>query len=143
MQKYLYRRVLLFFPTLLKGSLIIFGIMRVLPGDIAIVILGGEEEVITPEALENLRIQLGLYDPLWMQYLKWLWSMINGSFCGTSLVDSEPIRNIIALRMPITAQLAIMTVGLSVVVAIPTGVIAAVNQDKWPDYLIRIVLVGG
>ena len=125
------------------GSLIIFGIMRVLPGDIAIVILGGEEEVITPEALENLRIQLGLYDPLWMQYLKWLWSMINGSFGGTSLVDSEPIRNIIALRMPITAQLAIMTVGLSVVVAIPTGVIAAVNQDKWPDYLIRIVLVGG
>ena len=143
MQKYLYRRILLFFPTLLMGSLIIFGIMRVLPGDIAIVILGGEEEVITPEALENLRIQLGLYDPLWLQYLKWLWSMINGSFGGTSLVDSEPIRNIIALRMPITAQLATMTVALSVVVAIPTVVIAAVKQDKWPDYVIRIILVGG
>jgi peptide/nickel transport system permease protein len=125
------------------GSFIIFAIMRILPGDIAIVILGGEEEVITPEALENLRIQLGLYDPLWMQYAKWIWSMVNGSFGGTSLVDSEPIRNIIALRMPVTAQLAIMTVALSVVVAIPTGVIAAVKQDKWPDYLIRIILVGG
>jgi peptide/nickel transport system permease protein len=143
MQKYLYRRILLFFPTLLMGSFIIFAIMRILPGDIAIVILGGEEEVITPEALENLRIQLGLYDPLWMQYTKWIWSMVNGSFGGHSLVDSEPIRNIIALRMPVTAQLAIMTVALSVVVAIPTGVIAAVKQDKWPDYLIRIILVGG
>ena len=143
MQKYIIRRILLFFPTLLMGSFLIFAIMRILPGDIAIVILGGEEEVITAESLENLRIQLGLYDPLWLQYVKWLWSMLNGTFGGYSLVDNEPIRNIIALRLPVSAQLAFITVIGAFSVAVPMGVIAAMRQDKWADYAIRVFLIGG
>lgn len=69
--------------------------------------------------------------------------MVNGSFGGTSLVDSEPIREIIKLRLPVSAQLAFITIIGAFTVAVPMGVIAAVRQDKWADYAIRVFLIGG
>ena len=93
MQRYLARRLLLFTPTLLLASLAIFTIMRVIPGDVAIVILGGgdEETPFTQEQLDSLRETLGLADPLPVQYGKWVWSLVNGQFGGKSIVDRQPI----------------------------------------------------
>jgi peptide/nickel transport system permease protein len=72
-----------------------------------------------------------------------MWSMVNGEFGGKTLLYQEPIREVLALRLPKTLQLGLMGFGLSIVLGIPLGVICAVYQDKWPDYLIRIILVGG
>ena len=147
MHVYLARRLVLFIPTLLLGTILVFGVMRVLPGDIAISILGQEAheggQPIDPHRLEDLRKTLGLDDPLPVQYGKWVWSMVNGQFGGKTLLSSEPIADIIALRFPKTAQLAIMAFTISIIIGIPLGVIAALYQDKWPDYVIRVILVGG
>ena len=140
MQRYLARRLLLFIPTLLLASLVIFAIMRVIPGDVAIVILGGgdEETPFTQEQLDSLRETLGLADPLPVQYGKWVWSLVNGKFGGKSIVDREPISEIIARRFPVTAQLALYTLVLAMVISLPLGVVAAIHQNRWPDYAARV-----
>jgi len=138
---------MLFVPTLMLGTLLIFVIMRVLPGDVATAIMGAEAAETGREidmvAVQKLRETLGLNDPLPIQYTKWLWSMVNGNMGGTSLITGEPISEIVALRFPKTAELAIMSFTLAIVMGIPSGILAAVYQDRWPDYLIRVILVGG
>jgi len=144
MIQYLARRVLLYVPTLLLASLAIFAIMRALPGDVALVILGSQES--SPagvEHLEALRQELGLKDPVLVQYGRWMWTMVNGEFGGRSIMDREPLSEIIARRLPVTLQLALYTVIISWFLAIPMGVLAAVYQNKWLDYAIRVVSLAG
>jgi len=141
---YITRRVLLFFPTLFFASLLIFGAMRILPGDVASHILLDEEGAyVTEEAYEKLQEQLGLTDPLPVQYGKWIWSMVNGELGGHSLITKEPISEIVSRRIVVTAQMAAYTIVLTMLIAIPLGVLAAVYQNKWPDYLIRTFTIAG
>jgi peptide/nickel transport system permease protein len=144
MKRYLIRRLLLYIPTLILASMTIFGIMRVLPGDVAFVILGGDTT--TPAALaqaEALRERLGLNDPLVVQYGAWMWSMVNGDFGGASLVSREPITSILARRLPVTLELALLTTLIAWAISIPLGMVASVYQNRRPDYFIRIVTVAG
>ena len=144
MKRYIGRRVLLYFPTLFLASVAIFAIMRVLPGDVALVILGGDQT--TPRALaqaEDLRQRLGLNDPIVIQYFRWVWSMLNGEFGGASIVSREPISEMIARRLPITLELAAWTTLIAWVVSIPSGVIAAMYQNRMPDYILRAITVSG
>jgi peptide/nickel transport system permease protein len=136
--------VLLFVPTLLIASLTIFMLMRVLPGDVASVIAGTADSEAGAGAaeLEQIREELGLNDPLPVQYGRWIWSMVNGQFGGESLWDGESLRGVIGRRLPITLQLASYTLLISTV-SIPLGVVAALNRDRWPDYLIRIMTITG
>ncbi len=145
MQRYIARRLLLFVPTLLLGSIIIFSIMRVLPGDVALAILGSDEEdtAFDQEQLDRYREELGLTEPLPVQYLRWLWSMVNGEFGGRSLVDRESLSSIVARRLPVTVQLAILAFVISMAVSLPLGVLAALNQNRWFDYVVRVVTVAG
>jgi peptide/nickel transport system permease protein len=145
MRQYLARRLLLFIPTLFLASLGIFTAMRVIPGDVAVIILAGEESIdmVSQEQFDNLRRELGLSDPLPLQYGKWVWSMVNGEFGGRSLLDKEPMSEVVVRRGLVTLQLAFYTIVLSMVAAVPLGVIAAVKQDKWPDYAIRIFTITG
>ncbi len=144
MHRYLAWRILLFAPTLIIVSFVIFGIMRVLPGDVVNVVLGGTGQTTYDAAqLESLREELGLKDPLAVQYGKWLWSMVNGEFGGRSLVDRESIRSLIARQLPVTVQLALYTMALSIILSVPLGVVAALRQDRWPDYLVRLVTITG
>ena len=147
MQKYIARRVLLFIPTLLLASILIFGILRVLPGDVALAILGQEAveggSGYTETQIRELREELGLNDPLPIQYAKWAWSMVNGEFGGESIRSTEPLSSIIARRLPITLQLTVYTVLLSIIVAVPLGVFSALYQDKWPDYVLRMGAILG
>jgi peptide/nickel transport system permease protein len=78
-----------------------------------------------------------------VQYGKWIWSMINGEFGGVSLTNREPISDIVARRLPVTAQLALYTFLLSVFVSVPLGIVAAIYQDRWPDYVIRTITISG
>jgi len=144
MQQYILRRLVLFVPTMLLASLATFLIMRALPGDVALVILGGEAN--SPAALEQVeqyREALGLRDPLPVQYGRWMWSLVNGEFGGKSFADREPIGSILARRLPVTLQLAFYALIISMIVSVPLGIVAAVYQDRWPDYLVRIITLSG
>ena len=147
MHRYLARRLVLFIPTLLIGTLLVFAVIRILPGDLAVTILGREAAETGKEVdqarLDDLRKVLGLNDPLHVQYGKWMWSMVNGEFGGKTLLYQEPIREVMLFRLPKTLELGLLAFALSIVLGIPLGVVAAVYQDKWPDYAIRMVLVGG
>ena len=147
MQQYIIRRIAYAIPTLLLGTVLVFGVMRVLPGDVAELIVGQESAERGQERdmqrINDLRETLGLNDPLPVQYGKWLWSMVNGEFGGKTLRTQELVRNELAFRLPKTAELGLMAFAFSLVLGLPLGVIAAIYQDKWPDYLIRIILVGG
>ena len=137
-------RLLLFFPTLLLASLTIFLVMRVLPGDVALTVLSGSGEVSHDiEQIEQIREELGLNDPLATQYGKWLASLAKGEFGGRSLEDRTPIGSLIAHQLPVTLQLTIYTLLTSLLISVPLGVAAALNQNKWPDYLIRITTITG
>ena len=147
MHRYLIRRLLLYLPTLILASLVIFGIMRFLPGDIALIILsggGGQESTsFTAEQVENLREQLGLNDALPIQYGKWAWSFLTGDFGGESLETTEPIREIFARRIPVTLQLGFYTMLIALTVSLPMGIIAAIKQDTWIDYVVRSMTILG
>jgi len=118
--------------------------MRMLPGDIISWILsGGGEAVHSAEVREALRQELGLNDHLVVQYGRWLWSMINGEFGGSSLVNGQPITSIVARQFPVTLLLVTYTVILSVIVSVPLGVFAASRRNRWQDYLVRIITIPG
>lgn len=140
-RRYIIRRIALIIPTVLAASIIIFLILRILPGDVALTILSGSPH--TTEMREALRDELGLNDPLPVQYGKWLWSMANGDFGGSSLETKEPIRSILARQFPVTLLLVGYTVLLSVLFSVPLGIVSAIRQNCWPDFLIRIGTLGG
>lgn len=145
MSGYLSVRLLLFVPTLFLASLLIFGAMRVLPGDPASVILRSDEggSYVSAQQYQAIRELLGLGDPIPVQYGKWMWSMVNGEFGGVSITTREPISQIVGRRLPVTAQLALYTFVLSVAISVPLGILAAVYSDKWPDYIIRTITIAG
>ncbi|MFH1486382.1 MAG: ABC transporter permease, partial [Chloroflexota bacterium] len=143
MRRYIARRVLMFVPSVIGVSLIIFAILRVIPGDVAMVILGaGGEGQITEEALQDLREELGLNRPLHVQYIDWAVGLVRLD-AGDSLYTGKPVFEEIARRFPLTLQLAAMTTVLALLIAIPLGVVMALGQDTWVDYVFRVVAIGG
>ena len=144
MRKHIAWRLALIIPTLLAASVVIFVVMRALPGDVVLVILGGSgDTVISPEVRDALEEELGLNDPLVVQYGRWLWSMVSGEFGGRSLETREPIRSIVGRQLPVTALLTGYTILLSVVVSLPLGVLAAAKSNRWSDYVVRLMTLGG
>ena len=144
MQQYIARRLLMFVPLLLGAALFIFIIMRILPGDVALVILsaGGEGAAATEEKLATLRHQLGLDRPYWEQFGLWLWDVVRLDF-GKSLWSGEPISKELAIRLPLSLQLIIMITAVSLIISIPIGVISAIRQDAITDYFLRVFAIFG
>ena len=142
MRDYLIRRILLIIPTLFGALTLIFFIMNILPGDVALMILGEETGQGSPEDLARLRAQLGLDRPLYVQYLSWLWGVLQLDF-GTSLWTGVPVFEEIWVRLPITLTLIVFSVVLTVILAIPIGIVAALKQDSWIDYGLRVFTISG
>ena len=143
MQTYIAKRLLLIIPTLLGVAAIVFVIMRVIPGDVALLILGGDQAArIDPKQLENMRRQLGLDQPYLVQFGEWLWGVVRFDF-GKSLWTGRPVVEEVLIRLPLSLELAFLATMVSVLIAIPLGMIAAVRQDTWVDYVIRVVSIGG
>ena len=128
-------------PTVFAASIVIFLILRVLPGDVVLVILSGAPH--TPEVREALREELGLNSPIVVQYGRWALSMINGEFGGVSLETREPIRSLVRERLPVTLLLTIYVTVVSILISLPLGAVAAVYQKKWQDKLIQAISLGG
>jgi peptide/nickel transport system permease protein len=143
MRTYLTKRLLLIVPTLLGVASLVFVIMRVVPGDITLLILGGDQAGrIDPAQIAAMRHQLGLDQPMLVQFGTWLWGVLRFDF-GTSLWSGQPVLEELFLRLPLSFELALLATVVSVLLAIPFGMLAAVRQDTWLDYFIRIVSIGG
>jgi peptide/nickel transport system permease protein len=122
---------------------VVFVIMRVIPGDVTLLILGGDQTGrIDPQQLAAMRHQLGLDQPIAVQFGTWLWSVLRLDF-GTSLWTGQPVIEEVLIRLPLSLEVAILATIVSVLLAIPLGMIAAVRQDTWVDYAIRILSIGG
>ncbi|HEY7365900.1 MAG TPA: ABC transporter permease [Methylomirabilota bacterium] len=143
MRTYILKRLLLVVPTLLGVATIVFLIMRVIPGDVALLILGGDDGgQIDAQQLAAVRQQLGLDQPLIVQFGTWLWGVLQFDF-GKSLWTGAPVLDELLIRLPLSLQLALMATLVSVIISIPLGMLAAVRQDTWVDYVIRVISIGG
>jgi peptide/nickel transport system permease protein len=141
MLSYLLRRLFFFFITLLFTSMLIFTITRLLPGDIPSVILGREA---ASTAKENLRRELGLDLPIPEQYGNWLAKFVQGDW-GNSYSLKTPLRPVVMQRLGNSLRLALVALLFSVPPAIALGVVAGLNENRWPDTvisLVTLVLVG-
>jgi peptide/nickel transport system permease protein len=123
------------------SSVIVFGLMRVMPGD-ALLVLMGESGNVGEKELAKLRQDLGLDRPYHEQYLQWVWSMVTFN-PGHSIFTNEPIPVALKKAIPVTVELATLAMILGLVIAIPIGVLSATRQDKPSDYVGRVVAVSG
>jgi len=142
MAKYIVKRLLLMIPTLLGVAVLIFFLMRVVPGDIVELRFAGESAFAQKENLDKERVRLGLDQPLWRQFMTWMVGIVRLDF-GTSMWTGSPIIEEIKLRAALSFQLAVMATIIAVVLAIPLGVVAALKQDTWVDYAVRIFSIAG
>ena len=144
MQKYVIRRLLLFIPTIIGVALIIFFLMRILPGDVAVQILAGPngEAEYTLEDVERLRERLGLNDPIYIQFTNWVWDFARGEL-GDSYALNRPVWGEIKRQFPVTPQLAVFSAVIIGLIAIPIGIIAAVKQDSFIDLILRSFAIIG
>jgi peptide/nickel transport system permease protein len=141
MHKYVMRRLLLAVPVLVLSSLIVFGLMRVMPGD-ALTALMAESGNIGEKELQKLRADLGLDKTYLAQYGIWVWQMVSLN-PGHSLFTNEPIPVALRKAIPVTLELATLAMILGLLIAIPVGVLSATRQDTTPDYVGRVVAVSG
>ena len=142
MAKYIVKRLLLMIPTLLGVAVLIFFLMRVVPGDIVELRFAGESAFAQKENLDKERKRLGLDQPLWQQFVTWMGGILRLDF-GTSMWTGAPIIQEIKLRAALSFQLAVMATAIAVALAIPLGVLAALKQDTWVDYAVRIFSIAG
>jgi peptide/nickel transport system permease protein len=142
MSKYIVKRLLLMIPTLLGVAVLIFFLMRVVPGDIVELRFAGESAFAQKENLDIERKRLGLDRPLWRQFLEWMWGIVRLDF-GVSMWTGAPILEEIRLRFALSAQVAVMSTIIAVLLAIPLGVVAALKQDTWVDYVVRVFSIAG
>jgi peptide/nickel transport system permease protein len=144
MHKYVIRRLLMMIPILFGVSLVVFFIMRMVPGDVATMILMGPTGDVgaRQEDIAALREKLGLDRPLALQYLSWVGGLLRLDV-GDSLWSGKPIFEEVIERFPLTLELAALSILISVVIALGTGIFSAVRQDTWIDYVFRAVSIAG
>src|ERR671939_398841 len=136
---FIVRRLIGTIPVLLLVTLVVFSLIHLIPGDVATAVLGEEA---TPQAKAELRHQLGLDTPLPIQYLTWLWRALHGDL-GRSLIDQTPVAHTIAQRLPVTIELALASFLVALLIAIPTGILAATQRGKLADYVTPVIAFAG
>jgi peptide/nickel transport system permease protein len=140
MTGYIVRRLLLMVPTVFLVVTLTFFLMHIVPGD-AILAQIEEGTNLRPEQMELMRERLGLNQPLYVQYGKWLWGLLHLD-AGVSLYTGRPVIDQLLRAIPISIELIVFSQILSIIVAIPIGVISAIRQDTWLDYLLRTTSIG-
>jgi peptide/nickel transport system permease protein len=144
-RRYVTRRLLLFVPTLVGASLLIFIVLRVVPGDIAEILVyqtGSEASSVQQKQIRQIRAELGLDRPVLVQYAWWLGSALRGDF-GQSYTQRRPVAEILAERVPRSLELAVLTILIAVAWAVPLGIVSAARQNSWADYLVRLLSLSG
>ncbi|MFB2837413.1 ABC transporter permease [Floridanema evergladense] len=132
MFKYILKRLLSLLPVLIGITLLVFTLLHLIPGDPAVVLLG---ERATPEQVESLRQQLGLNQPLPIQYFNFLFNVIRFDF-GKSIISGIPIIDEISTRWPATFELSVAAMLIALILGIPAGIFAAIRKNSWLDNLL-------
>jgi dipeptide transport system permease protein len=137
---YIFRKLMLFVPTMFGITICAFAFVRLLPGD-PILAMAGEHGV-TPERYAQLSVQFGYNLPIWQQYLRYVGEILTGNF-GISIATQQPVITEFLTLFPATLELSLVAMILAVIVGIPAGVYAATKRGSWPDQLIMgTALVG-
>ena len=145
MTQYIVRRLLLFIPTMILATVMVFALFWVVPGDAAMMILTGEEGEggrVNTADLDQLRKELGLDRPIHVQYGEWVFNLLKGDL-GTSIWYRIPVMDELKHRFLVSMELAVMAILMAFVAAVPLGVISAVKQDTKVDYVSRIFALIG
>ena len=139
MTAYILRRLILLLPVILVVGIVVFALVHLTPGDPAAVILGDSA---TPESLENLREQLGLNDPLPVQFVNWFGGVLTLDF-GESIFIGDPVTHALLDRVQPTVLLTVYALLIQVIIGIPAGVISAVRHNSIIDRLVTIIAISG
>jgi peptide/nickel transport system permease protein len=142
MRRYILKRLLLMIPTLLGVAIMVFLMLRVAPGDIVEMKYAGTGAYAPKETLDRERAQLGLDKPLWHQFVSWMWGIVHLDF-GNSMWTGRPVTHEIAIRLELSLQLALMATIVAIFLSIPLGTAAALKQDTWVDYSVRVFSIAG
>jgi len=142
MHRYIVRRVLLMIPTLLGVAIISFVLLRMVPGDIVLLKLAGDGGRVDENVLRQERAKLGLDKPIVQQFLDWIAGAARLDF-GLSMWTGRPIIDEVAIRLELSLELCIMASAIATLLAVPLGAMAALKQDTWVDYAIRLFTIGG
>ena len=138
MKRYVLRRIALAIPTLFLVSVIVFGLMRMMPGDVVTRMVEGHGYAKT---LDALRKDLGLDRPMYVQYFEWIGNIVLKGDFGRSYWTRQPILDEFIRRFPVTLELALLTILVSVVIGVAVGIISAARQDSVADYVSRILAI--
>jgi peptide/nickel transport system permease protein len=141
MKVYLAQRLAVALLTLFGMSVVIFVLLRLAPGDI-VDILFSTAGYVDPAARRTIMRELGIDRPLVVQYLDWIWQILHGDL-GKSYRYDLPTWEIIRPLLPVTLELALLSIIVAVCLGVPTGVVSAVRQDSGLDYVLRIVSLAG
>jgi peptide/nickel transport system permease protein len=141
MLRYIFNRLLHLIPVLFLVSVIAFSLVRLLPGDV-LDILAGEEGSDDPEIRAAFIKEYGLDKPLYVQYAKWMGRVLRGNF-GQSMVTRRPIAVELFERIPATVYLAVVSIGVSLIIAVPLGTLAAVKRNTFADYVAQTTSLFG
>ena len=142
MLRYTINRILLTIPTLLGVAVLVFFMLRIIPGDIVEVKLRGDGGAVTQETIEMERHKLGLDKPLMIQFKDWMVGVVTFNY-GISMWTERPVMEEIAIRLELSLEVAILATLIAILLAIPLGTTAALYRDTWIDYFMRIVTIGG
>lgn len=139
MLRFLARRVAILIPTLLFVSIIIFGLQQLLPGDPAIAMAGEERD---PVAIEEIREKYNLNKPLPVRYWLWISGVLQGDF-GESIRIQLPVAQLLVEKLPVTIELAVLAMLIALLIGLPAGMISALYNGRWPDYLANVIGLWG
>jgi len=139
MTQYIAKRLLATFPVLFVLSILIFAGVRVIPGDVCVIVTQSPE--VDPERCDVLYNKLGLDKPAVEQYFSWMGNVLSGNL-GTSIISERGVWDQIQGRLSVTIELALLSVFFSVIVGVPSGVYSALHQDKFGDFALRILTIG-
>ncbi|MBM84990.1 MAG: peptide ABC transporter permease [Rhodospirillaceae bacterium] len=142
MYTYIVKRMLMLFPTLLGAAIVVFLLLRLIPGDVCLLKFGGEGGYVDPEQIKMCQLRLGIADPKVSQFFSYIGGLITFDL-GTSMWTNRPVTEEIAIRFPLSLQIAIMATLTSIIIAIPLGVISAAKQNSITDYLVRAFSIAG
>ncbi len=139
MLAFLGRRILIAIPTIVLISIFVFALQKLLPGDPVLAMAGEERD---PATLAFLRAKYRLNDPIYVQYLTWIGNALRGDL-GISLRTNQPVLDLIAQKLPVTIQLAVMALIIAMAIGIPAGVLSAYRRGTWVDWLASVVALAG
>jgi len=141
MYRYFIGRLLMIIPTLFGVAVLTFILLRLIPGDI-VMLRYGTGALVSEDVLRAERARYGLDRPIHEQFVNWLWGLVRGDL-GLSMWTGKPVAYEVAIRLELTLELAIMATVIAVALAIPLGTLAAVKQNTWVDYAVRVFSIAG